>query len=1065
MPDHLKIMTLGGVRILLNNTPVTNLITRKVEALLIYLACNPGEHQREVLAEMFWDDLPAERAAGNFRNILSNLRQNLDPFLLITRQTVAINPEGNITIDVRELDAALKLCENHWKQYGTFSRPVITQLDEAIGLYRGLFLEGFYLRDSRGFEGWSMLESERVRTQLIDALIRLAAASTKRGDFSDSARYANRLLQLDSLNEEAHRLLMSSLALSGQRTAALSQYELCRKLLDDELGVEPEDETVALYDEIREGSYAPPVVVSQAVSHLPNDMTPFVPRPDVQAEIARIIDQPECRLLTLVGVGGTGKTRLAVEAARQRQDAFADGVHFVNLAGVDLPQLVPQAIAVALDFAPTGSQTLEKALLAHLKGRETLLLLDNFEHVMSAADFVAELLHQSVNVKVIVTTRERLNLQHEWALLVGGMGLSEDDAEGGAFQLFVQQARRARPDFKPDAHREIITQLCQLLGGLPLAIELAAAWLRTMTPDQILGAVQQNLDILTTHLRDVPERHRSVRAVFESTWAMLSGDEQRVLRGLSVFHGDFGVDAAQSLLDTTSFTLAALYDRALLNIVDGRCTLHELLRQFAAEKLGAHQDEQTALMLRHRDFYADFLAQRETRVNYTLRDSAYPDMVREIDNILQAWHVALLDGDEDRINCFLRSLYHFYHARDLKAGEATMRTVIERFVPASDLDGESPESLHPVQSRALLFCGMFMQHQNRYNDAAELMARVKPVFLATGMAWEYQRVLLFEAVHHFVHSAFADSITNYELLLNESLEPVDSVYVLMRMAEAYQAMGEYERALGYLNESETLVAQHMGEKMLGAYLIVRGGLELEMGYYEESESHFHEALALAIKHDLAIRQCSALINLGSIYLEQHNPGAALGYLRRCLSLATSLGSRFTIASTHIQIGRAHVAGGDLVQAQLHFQHALRVSREIGTEWLEAYALRYVSRVHLATGQSGEANHALEAALTLLLQTRPKPLILEILTGFAEVMAYDHRYADAARLAVMVIHSRERTYDTLTKAERVLAQVEPHLTSSELNPMPDIDLDEAITALLTGQQQPYTETVDSRETHE
>lgn len=1028
MPDHLKILTLGGVRILLNNTPVTSLITRKVEALLIYLACNPGEHQREVLAEMFWDDLPAERAAGNFRNILSNLRQNLDPFLLVTRQTVAINPDSDVSLDLRELDEALRLCEKHWKDYGTFSRPVMSQLDEAIGLYRGVFLEGFYLRDSRGFEGWSMLESERVRTQLIDALIRLAAAATKRGDFSDSARYANRLLQLDTLNEEAHRLLMSSLTLAGQRPAALAQYELCRKLLDEELGVEPEDETLALYEEIREGSYTAPVPVTQAVSHLPHDTTAFVPRPDLQAEIARMIDQPDCRLLTLVGVGGTGKTRLAVEAARQRQDAYTDGVHFVDLAGVDLPELVPQAVAVALEFSPTGSQTLERALLTYLKGRELLLVLDNFEHVMAAADFVAEMLRQSVNVKIIATTRERLNLQHEWALAVGGMALSDDgETQGGAaFQLFVQQARRVRPDFKAEAHREAITQLCGLLGGLPLAIELAAAWLRTMTPDHILKAVQQNLDILTTHLRDVPERHRSVRAVFESTWAMLSGEEQRVLRGLSVFHGDFGMDAGGALLNTTPFTLAALYDRALVTIVDGRCKLHELLRQFAAEKLSAFPEERGALLLLHRDYYADFLVEREAQINYTLRDSLYPEMVLEIDNILQAWHTALADGDENRINGFLRSLYHFYHARDLKAGEATMRTVVERF----DAVGEMP--LRPVQSRALLFYSMFMQHQNHYDDAAALMARVKPVFLAEGMAWEYQRVLLFEAVQHFIHSAFADAIETYERLLGQELEPVDSVYVLMRIAEAYQALGEYERALGYLNESETLVMQHMGEKMLGAYLIVRGGLELEMGYYEESESHFHEALALAVKHDLAIRQCSALINLGSIALEQHNPGTALGYLRRCLSLATSLGSRFTIASTHIQIGRSHVAAGDLVQAQLHFQHALRVSREIGTEWLEAHALRYVSRVHLALGQPAEAFQVLEDALMLLLQTRPKPLMLEIFAGFAEVMAYDRQYEEAARLAMLVIHSRERTYDTLTKAEHVLGQVRAHVAESTLD---------------------------------
>jgi predicted ATPase/transcriptional regulator with XRE-family HTH domain len=321
---------------------------------------------------------------------------------------------------------------------------------------------------------------------------------------------------------------------------------------------------------------------------LPIPPTPFVGRVDELAQIATRLEDPECRLLTLVGPGGMGKTRLALAAAEALRPRFADGVAFVSLATIHDAGDLPHSIAHALDLSLGGNADLGAQLASYLYDKRLLLVLDNFESVLDGADSLGGLLQPTPGAKWLVTSRERLDLAEEWLLPVQGLNTPE-----AGMKLFAQIAERLQPEFSLAAHAPVVAQICAYVGGMPLAIELAAGWAASLSCEQILAQMQQTFDFLSTSLRNVPQRHRSLRQLFDQSWRLLPPQEQKVLMKLSVFRGGFAPEEAVRVAGATVSLLHSLVGKALV-LPDGRgrYDLHALVRRYATERLQASVEEE-----------------------------------------------------------------------------------------------------------------------------------------------------------------------------------------------------------------------------------------------------------------------------------------------------------------------------------------------------------------------------------------------------------------------------------------------------------------------------------------
>ena len=352
------------------------------------------------------------------------------------------------------------------------------------------------------------------------------------------------------------------------------QFEMCRRLLAEELQIEPAGETVDLYRKIQIGRLTL-LPETSSMNTLPLPTTPFIARPQEMTQIGTRLDDPTCRMLTLFGTGGTGKSRLALHAAADRVEDYRDGVHFVPLVSINAAEYIPLALANALKFQP-GTTTLQDEVLRYLSERELLLIMDNFEHLMDGADFLSEVLATAPHVKLLITSRERLGLREEWLLPIEGMAVpaevnGNDVAQYGAVQLFAQVARQVQATFDLQREREAVVRVCRLTEGLPLAIELAAAWAHSLSCGEIAQQVEHDLSVFESTWRNLPPRHRSIRILFEYSWQLLTAAQQQMLAKLAVFLDGFSLSAAEEIAGADAAHLEALLAKSLLRCeVGGR---------------------------------------------------------------------------------------------------------------------------------------------------------------------------------------------------------------------------------------------------------------------------------------------------------------------------------------------------------------------------------------------------------------------------------------------------------------------------------------------------------------
>ncbi len=988
----LEIHLFGGLHIALNGTPVSGFISAKSPALLAYLAYKQQPCLRDELAALLWGEMPEADAKNNLRQVLSNLRKLVRAHLLITRSNAALNMAAPFFLDTAEFEQCALNCADP------------EELETAVTLYRGDFMAGLPLRDAPRFEEWMLAQRARYREIAMHAWHHLTEHYLRRRAYGRAIDSAKRLLELDSWREEAYRQLMHALFYSGQRAAALTCYQNCRRILAEELGVPPSGETALLYERIRAAGQRPR-------HNLPAPATPFIGREPDLAQIEAWLATEEERLLTIIGLGGAGKTRLALHAARAHTADFLEGVWFVPLASVPVGSSPATAIAAAVGCQLAGTGRLEAQLLDYLDGKEMLLILDNMEHLLSRHNliFLADLLRRAPGVRLLVTSRERLNLGAERMLKVAGLR----HATGGdspAAQLFIERARRVHPDFDPAGQEATLVRLCRLMNGLPLALELAASWIRALNMAGIAAEIERGLGFLAADWPDLPERQRSLPAVFEYSWQLLSPQEQDAYAQLSVFRSGFTAEAARETADIPLRLLTGLADKSLLRWdSDGRYRCHPLLHRFANAKLAATPDLLAAAKQAHARYYGRFARELSPAIFGGQVADALARARPELDNLRLAWETAVTNRET-----------------------AVLNDLADPFMQIFDLSGLYREALVMAQQAIAAL-----------DDHTDLAQADKA--LALGRAYGLS------AAFRFRLGAFEPAMRDGEAalrLIAPFCPHVAYGHTLAYLGAAAYGLGNCPQAVAFWQKA--LSAYREANSTWGECAAQTNLAEAMLTLENTVAAKQYAAAAHALARQMDNVELTAVsLQILSITAMQENDLAQAAVLgEEAVALHRQIGNQAHEANGLANLARIAAAQEAHDRALTYMQESVTTLRRLGNRLYLDYQLINLSRLALAAGEMALAETAVREALSRLPADGDSRATLAALLALAQVRQAQERWRDALRLAAFVDSRTAAPPETRAAAIACQEAAAHHLPDEEVTAVTDEAAGMDMTAVLS-----------------
>lgn len=942
---------LGRLRASRNGQTIERFPTQKTGALLALLAFPPTRRRtRDEIATLLWPDADSAAARDRLSQALGWLRSRLEPedasrggVLATDRLAIGFQPEA-VTTDVSQFEAALLSARR-----ATDAATRKTALEQAIALYPAGLLPDHY-------SDWVLTERQRLQNAYLLALRQLASVYEEAQDYGTALDYARRALALDPLQEEGHGDVIRILIASGETASAKRHYQELKASLARELGAEPSSKVQALIDSV------PPVASRAGAPSAPARVRPVVPRPAARASTSRptarsagaraatpipaalpspmtrffgredeirlaetLIQIEKARLITLTGIGGAGKTRLALAVATQMRPAFGDAVVFLPGADLDDAQMLPTALAAALRLPNSDARNSLEQAVERLCARPFLLIADNLEHIQAgAALFVRELLNRTPTLVVIATSRQRLGLEGERELPVTPLPFSMTDTRTGeqpasaSLQLFVDRAQSVRPDFAvTPANAATISRICERLDGIPLAIELCAAWAQTLTPSQMLEKLDQRFDLLVSRRSDINPRHRTLRAALEYSYLLLPADLRRLFTHLSVFRGGWNLETATVCAEeTTSGTmflldgLTELRERSLIvadeirvgqNETQMRYRMLETLREFAGKQL--NYAERTALRKDHAVYFVRLAEQAETGINGTEQERWLTYLDREQENLRTAlaWSV-----ETDNLEWGLRlagALRPYWWVRGyLEEGYQWLRTLLDRTLLPSAQRKEPHETL-----------------------SATVLAKA---WAALGhLAWGRSDYAIASAAHHKA------------LALRRAGEDVsgiaDSLYHLGITTYRQQ---DYVLSRKFLEESLSISQEQADQAGIARALLNLGNIAYELQSYAEAQQFFQESLLRAEASKNRQRVQSALGNLGLLSIAEKKYAQADAFLEQALAICRELTDNNGAATALVNQGTVARLRGQNERSRSLFLEGLKIAEDVGDKHIIAHYL-------------------------------------------------------------------------------------------------------------------------------
>ena len=915
----LELALLGRPQILLDGQPL-EMTSHKAQALLYYLVMSRQSHSRQSLAGLLWTDLDETSARRNLRVELLKVRADLDTFFRADRDTIAFDRAADHQLDVTQFEANLRSGE-----------PTFEQLAQAVALYRGDFLEDFHVRDAPFFEEWVTNERERLWQMARQALLRLINHHIQQRNYTAGIACANLLLKPEPWSEEAHQQLMRLLALSGQRAAALAQYERCSQALYDEFGVPPPDETNALYDQIESGVIGPesgaqfavptppPPVVIAAAPPIPFQAPPaplhFVGRATELAALQTHLRQLQGqRLVALVGMGGIGKTTIAEHLAHDLRSHFADGVLWAYVAGTE-PLDILGGWAQAYNYDFSGLSDVENraaAVRGVLADKQTLIVLDDVRSVSR----VRPLLVGGPQSAILLTTRD---LDVATALGAQLYPIDEMTPSDGA-----QLLERILGAERVATEREAALEICALLQNLPLAVEITAQRLHSR-PRRRLADMAERLQSVQERL-DLAISDRAVRTSFVVSWESLDGALRQVFALLAVFEGrSFAAPALAALADLDVYTaedrLFALTALSLLTEEEEvRYRQHPLLADFAREQLGNNDDA----WRRMAHYYQHFA--QEHQADYAALQPEWENMMAGMQtaHILQEWQLVLDYADT------LTEPW-FSHARYSEARSAYA------------LAQEAAQALenHPYLADCLLKWGQACIEQDDHDEAERLLTASQQIYTAVE-----DRTGLAAVQYHLGQSAIERS--------------------------------DFERAAVLLSESQSIRTLINDQKGLAAVLYKEGLLSYRRSEFQQARNLCEQALAMQEAIEDRAGTLPTLRLLADVALEEHNFAAAERYGQRAMQLCEQLQNRGELGAIYYSLAVIFRLKGQYELAHNYAEQGLALLERTGHRQFQAVTLYELSRIHATLN---ETKVALELGLksrNLLYQLRDNFNIIYVL---------------------------------------------------------------------------------------
>lgn len=876
-PEAVRVWLLGSFRVSVGSRKVGEgeWRLRKARSLVKLLALSPGHRMhRERVMDLLWPELDARAAANNLRGALHVARRTLSPtptiasrYLRLTGDELALCPGASLWVDVDAFEEA-------GAEARRSREPAVYRT--AIELYTGELLpEDLY-------EDWAEVHREQLRETFLALLLELAGLYEERKEHGRAIEVLERALSCEPAREEAHIALMRLYALSGQRREALRQYELLGRVLRRELSAESR----RLHEEILSGLFPPaedrpPEEAPDAGPHnLPASRTSFVGRERDVVEVKRLLSMTN--LLTLTGAGGCGKTRLALEVAGELVGSYPDGVWLVELAPLSEPELVPQTVAEALGVRGQPGRTLTDTLTESLRKSKALLLLDNCEHLIEAAAHLADrLLSSCSSLRILATSREPLGVAGEVNWSVSPLSVPDTDSLPAAedltryesVRLFVERARSRLPTFEVTRENaRSVAEVCRKLDGIPLAIELVTARITALAVEQVAERLEDSLKLLAGGPRTATRRHQTMRAALEWSYELLSEDERRLFRRLSVFAGRWTLEAAEAVGGGDGIErgkvldlLGRLVDKSLVVTEAGEGALRyrmlEPARHYARERL-EESGEAERVRKRHAAFFLALAEEAEPELIGPEQAARLLQLEREHDNLRAVRRWARESGRKELGLRLAGALWRFWFTRGhLEEGQGWIEEALS----------SSNGVLSDARSRALNGAGALAWQRGAAEQAEayfeQSLAVCQELDDKPGMARAINNLAV-------IASSRGDYTRARELLarclaLDRELGDMRGVaYSLGELGHLAFFRGEFGQAAEYLEQALALHRRLGDKRSVGLTLSNLGAIARRTGKLQRAAQLHGESLNVVREIDDEWLTACMLIEVGCLLAQQ-----------------------------------------------------------------------------------------------------------------------------------------------------------------------------------------------------